>query len=56
MLDMRDKIAIARAMSAMSRKLPQDSEENFLAWLRQASPDREGNQSLLGTRSGKRAE
>jgi squalene-associated FAD-dependent desaturase len=34
MLDMRDKIAIARAMSAMSRKLPPDSEENFLAWLR----------------------
>lgn len=34
MLDMRDKIAIARAMSAMSRKLPPDSEENFLSWLR----------------------
>jgi zeta-carotene desaturase len=34
MLEMRDKIAIARAMSAMSRKLPPDSEENFLAWLR----------------------
>jgi squalene-associated FAD-dependent desaturase len=34
MLDMRDKIAIARAMSVMSRKLPPDSEENFLAWLR----------------------
>jgi len=34
MLDIRDKIAIARAMSVMSRKLPPDSEENFLAWLR----------------------
>lgn len=34
MLEMRDKIAIARAMSAMSRRLPPDSEENFLAWLR----------------------
>jgi len=34
MLDMRDKIAIARAMSAMSRKLPPDSDENFLVWLR----------------------
>lgn len=34
MLDMKDKIAIARAMSAMCRKLPADSDENFLAWLR----------------------
>jgi squalene-associated FAD-dependent desaturase len=34
MLDIQDKIAIARAMSVMSRKLPPDSEENFLAWLR----------------------
>jgi squalene-associated FAD-dependent desaturase len=34
MLDIRDKIVIARAMSVMSRKLPPDSEENFLAWLR----------------------
>jgi len=34
MLEMKDKIAIARAMSAMSRKLPADSEENFLAWLK----------------------
>jgi squalene-associated FAD-dependent desaturase len=34
MLDLKDKIAIARAMSAMSRKLPADSEENFLDWLK----------------------
>ena len=33
MLGMRDKVAIARAMSAMSRNLPADSDENFLAWL-----------------------
>ena len=35
MLSMRDKLAIARAMSAMSRRLPEDSEENFLSWLKQ---------------------
>ena len=34
MLTMNDKLGIARAMNAMSRKLPEDSEENFLSWLR----------------------
>ncbi|HEV8183623.1 MAG TPA: FAD-dependent oxidoreductase, partial [Candidatus Angelobacter sp.] len=34
MLSAKDKLAIARAMSAMSRQLPEDSSENFLSWLR----------------------
>jgi squalene-associated FAD-dependent desaturase len=34
MLDARDKIAISRAMAAMSRRLPEDSAESFLSWLR----------------------
>jgi squalene-associated FAD-dependent desaturase len=34
MLGVRDKIAIARAMAAMSRGLPDDSSEDFLSWLR----------------------
>jgi squalene-associated FAD-dependent desaturase len=34
MLGGRDKIAIARAMAAMSRGLPEDSSEDFLSWLR----------------------
>ena len=34
MLSAKDKLAIARAMAAMSRRLPEDSSENFLAWLR----------------------
>jgi zeta-carotene desaturase len=34
MLNARDKLAIARAMAEMSRRLPEDSDENFLAWLR----------------------
>ena len=34
MLSTKDKLAIARAMSAMSRQLPEDSSENFLSWLR----------------------
>jgi squalene-associated FAD-dependent desaturase len=34
MLGARDKIAIARAMAAMSRGLPDDSSEDFLSWLR----------------------
>ena len=34
MLGMQDKLAIARAMSAMSRQLPEDSEEDFLSWLK----------------------
>jgi zeta-carotene desaturase len=34
MLNARDKLAIARAMAEMSRRLPEDSNENFLAWLR----------------------
>ena len=34
MLSLKDKLGIARAMNAMSRKLPEDSEENFLSWLR----------------------
>ncbi|MCU1256075.1 MAG: Carotene 7,8-desaturase [Candidatus Angelobacter sp.] len=34
MLNLNDKIAIARAMSAMSRGLPEDSSEDFLSWLR----------------------
>jgi squalene-associated FAD-dependent desaturase len=32
-LSLRDKAVIGRAMIAMSGKLPQDSEENFLQWL-----------------------
>src|ERR1051326_8240842 len=34
MLGMKDKLGIARAMNAMSRKLPEDSEEDFLSWLK----------------------
>src|SRR5262249_26461521 len=34
MLGMKDKLGIARAMNAMSRRLPEDSEDNFLSWLR----------------------
>jgi squalene-associated FAD-dependent desaturase len=34
MLTMKDKLGIARAMYAMSRKLPEDSEEDFLSWLK----------------------
>ncbi|MGZ4876758.1 MAG: hydroxysqualene dehydroxylase HpnE [Candidatus Angelobacter sp.] len=34
MLNANDKIAIARAMAAMSRGLPEDSSEDFLSWLR----------------------
>ena len=34
MLSAKDKFAIARAMAEMSRRLPEDSGENFLAWLR----------------------
>jgi zeta-carotene desaturase len=34
MLSARDKMAISRAMSAMSRQLPEDSSEDFLSWLR----------------------
>ena len=34
MLGMKDKLGIARAMNAMSRNLPEDSEEDFLSWLK----------------------
>jgi zeta-carotene desaturase len=34
MLNLKDKLAIARAMAEMSRGLPEDSEGDFLAWLR----------------------
>jgi len=34
MLGAKDKWAISRAMNALSRKLPEDSQEDFLAWLR----------------------
>ena len=34
MLTAKDKLAIARAMAEMSRGLPEDSDENFLSWLR----------------------
>jgi zeta-carotene desaturase len=34
MISMKDKRAIARAMNAMSRRLPEDSDEDFLSWLR----------------------
>src|SRR6202022_1365302 len=34
MLNMSDKIAIARAIAKMSRGLPEDSSEDFLSWLR----------------------
>ena len=34
MLSASDKIAISRAMAVMSRGLPEDSPESFLAWLR----------------------
>jgi zeta-carotene desaturase len=33
MLSAKDKIAIARAMAEMSRRLPEDSPEDFLSWL-----------------------
>ncbi|HYX69035.1 MAG TPA: FAD-dependent oxidoreductase, partial [Terriglobales bacterium] len=33
-LSLRDKLAIARAMFSMMRRLPADTPENFLAWLR----------------------
>lgn len=34
MLGAGDKLGIARAMNAMSRRLPEDSGEDFLAWLK----------------------
>ncbi len=34
MLSGKDKLAIARAMSALSRHLPEDSEGDFLSWLK----------------------
>src|ERR1051326_7227484 len=34
MLSRKDKLAIARAMSAISRQVPADSSEDFLSWLR----------------------
>jgi squalene-associated FAD-dependent desaturase len=34
MLGAKDKLAIARAMSELSRGLPEDSGEDFLSWLR----------------------
>jgi squalene-associated FAD-dependent desaturase len=34
MLNAKDKLAIARAMAEISRGLPEDSEEDFLSWLR----------------------
>jgi uncharacterized protein with NAD-binding domain and iron-sulfur cluster len=34
MLSAGDKLAIARAMAVLSRRLPRDSDENFLAWLK----------------------
>jgi squalene-associated FAD-dependent desaturase len=34
MLNMKDKLAISRAMAEMSRSLPEDTGENFLSWLR----------------------
>jgi squalene-associated FAD-dependent desaturase len=34
MLSAKDKLAIARAMAEMSRRLPEDSDENFLSWLK----------------------
>jgi zeta-carotene desaturase len=34
MLSGRDKLAIARAMRVLGRGLPEDSQENFLAWLK----------------------
>ena len=34
MLGAKDKIAISRAMAALSRGLPEDSGEDFLSWLR----------------------
>src|SRR6266704_2091717 len=34
MLNVKDKLGIARAMAEMMRGLPEDSEENFLSWLK----------------------
>ena len=34
MLSGKDKMAIARAMNAISRRLPEDSAEDFLSWLK----------------------
>ena len=34
MLSLKDKLAISRAMAEMSRGLPEDSDENFLSWLK----------------------
>ena len=33
-LSMADKLAIGRAMMVMMRRVPEDSEENFLSWLK----------------------
>jgi squalene-associated FAD-dependent desaturase len=35
MLGVKDKLAIARAMAEMSRRLPEDTDESFLSWLKQ---------------------
>lgn len=32
-LSLRDKLAVSRAMLALMRRLPEESEENFLSWL-----------------------
>jgi zeta-carotene desaturase len=34
MLNLKDKLAISRAMAEMSRRLPEDSDESFLSWLK----------------------
>src|SRR5882672_3715871 len=34
MLNLKDKLGIARAMAEMSRGLPEDSSEDFLTWLK----------------------
>src|SRR5579863_6977845 len=39
-LDVKDKLAIARAMMALVPSLPKDNDENFFAWLRRHGQSR----------------
>ena len=55
-LDLKDKLAIARAMMALVPALPNDDGENFLSWLLRHGQTQTGDRPLLGAGAGQRAE
>ena len=55
-LDLKDKLAIARAMMALVPALPEDEGENFLSWLLRHGQTQNGDRSLLGAGADQRAE